>query len=126
MADIIELEYTSGNTVSFPTDNLEIQYQRHRMTFDISADGDIMVNDQNISQRTFTCTCLLDASDAKDLNDHYVSDISYGASYPQITTLYWEGGTTETDILCAIANLKMSSRPDGQWTVSITLKERTE
>lgn len=125
MSDIIEFEYSAGNTVSLPTDNLEIDYQRHRMKFDISADGDIMVNDQNIPQRTFSCSCLLDASKAKELNDHYVSDISYGDTYPKITTLYWEGETTETDILCAIASMKIVSRVDGQWNVSITLKERT-
>lgn len=125
MADIIEFEYTAGNTVSLPTDSLDIIYHRHRMKFDISADGDIMVNDQNISQRTFSCSCVLDASDAKKLNDHYVSDISYGDTYPRITTLYWKGETTESNILCAIASLDMTSRVDGQWGVNITLKERT-
>ena len=128
MADEAQViyEYTAGNTISFKTDNLTISYKRLFMTMTSRPDGKIYVDDPAKPQRTFSCTSIISGATLNTLNTVQTGSITYDATYPRLTTIYFAGATTITNVEVALTELKATDQGNGFWSVDVTFVERVQ
>lgn len=128
MADEAQViyEYSVGASVSFKTDNLMISYKRLFMTMTSRPDGKIYVDDPGKAQRTFTCTAIITGATMNTLNTVQTAAITYDATYPRLTTIYFAGVTTITNIEVALTELKATDQGNGFWSVDVTFMERVQ
>jgi len=128
MADEAQViyEYTAGNTISFKTNNLKITYNRLFMTMTSRPDGKIYVDDPGKIQRTFSCTSILAGATLNTLNTVQTAAITYDATYPRLTTIYFAGGATITNVEVAVTALSATDQGNGFWSVDITFTERVQ
>lgn len=126
MADEAQViyEYTNGNTISFKTNNLSITYKRLFMTVTSRPDGKIYVDDPNKAQRIFSCTSVITGSTLNTLNTVQTAAITYDATYPRLTTIYFAGATTITNVEVVLTDLKATDLGSGMWSVDVTFMER--
>ena len=128
MADEAQViyEYTAGNTISFKTDNLTITWKRLFMTMTSRPDGKIYVDDPAKAQRTFSCTSIISGATLNTLNTVQTAAITYDATYPRLTTIYFAGTTTITNVEVALTELKATDQGNGFWSVDVTFVERVQ
>lgn len=125
----IEYEYTDGNTISFKTNDLEIDYHRPTLKVDTRVDGTRVVTDTGAAYRTFTFSAVIKSTDPKnmkDLNDVQMGSITYSGAYPRIKKLYFDGTNTESNIEVALTSLKATQISHSSWRVNITLEEKDQ
>jgi hypothetical protein len=127
MADEAQViyEYTSGNTISFKTNDLQIGFTRPKMRVDTAVDGTILVTDPGNSQLTWTFTALISGNDMDTLHGVQTGAITYSGGFPRIQKIYWDGDSTETNTECALTSLTATDL-GGYWRVSITLVEKDQ
>ena len=128
MADEAQViyEYTAGNTISFKTDNLTITWKRLFMTMTSRPDGKIYVDDPAKAQRTFSCTSIISGATLNTLNTVQTAAITYDATYPRLTKIYFAGATTITNVEVALTELKATDQGNGFWSVDVTFVERVQ
>jgi hypothetical protein len=126
MADEAQViyEYTAGNTISFKTNNLRIKYDRLFMKVTARPDGKVYVNDPGKAQRTFSCSAIITGATMNTLNTVQTGSITYDSTYPRLTTIYFAGGTTITNIEVVVTELTATDAGNGYWNVDITFVER--
>ena len=128
MADVPQVvyEYSAGNSISFFTENLSIEYRRTHMFVDVRVDGSIYVSDADIVQRVFRCTAHnLSGSTINTLNTQYTGGIDYSGAYPRLTAIYFAGATTITNVEVALTRLKVIDMGQGYWTAELEFTEKT-
>jgi len=129
MADVYQVvyEYTAGNSLSFKTSNLKIQYKRLFMTVTSRPDGKIYVNDPGKAQRIFTCTDMkVSGDDLNTLNTVQTAAITYSGAYPRLTTINLDGDTTLTNIEVVLTNWSATDMGAGNWKVELEFTEKTD
>jgi len=126
MADEAQViyEYSVGASISFKTNNLSITYKRLFMTVTSRPDGKIYVDDPGKAQRIFSCTSIITGATLNTLNTVQTAAITYDATYPRLTTIYFAGATTITNIEVVLTDLKATDLGNGQWSVDVTFAER--
>ena len=126
MADEAQViyEYINGSTISFKTSNLKITYYRIGMTVTTRPDGKRYVDDPGKPYRDFSCTSIITGATLNTLNTVQTAAITYDATYPRLTTIYFAGATTITDIEVALTSLKATDQGSGMWSVDVTFTER--
>ena len=126
MADEAQViyEYTNGNTISFKTSNLKITYYRIGMTVTTRPDGKRYVDDPGKPYRDFSCTSIITGATLNTLNTVQTAAITYDATYPRLTTIYFAGATTITNVEVALTELKATDQGSGMWSVDVTFTER--
>lgn len=128
MADTAQVvyEYTAGNSISFFTENLSIEYRRTHMHVDVRVDGSIYVSDADIVQRIFRCTAQnVAGATINTLNTQYTGGIDYSGAYPRLTAIYLTGATTLANIEVALSKLKVTDMGQGYWAVDLEFTEKT-
>lgn len=128
MADEAQViyEYTNGNTISIKTDNLTIEYRRLFMTITPRPDGKIYVDDPTVIQRVFSCTGVISGTNMNTLNTVQTGAITYSGAYPRLTTIYFAGAVTITNVEVAVTSLTATDLGNGFWKVNITFTEKTD
>jgi len=126
MADEAQViyEYSVGASISFKTDDLMIAYKRLFMTITSRPDGKIYVDDPGKAQRTFSCNSIISGATLNTLNTVQTAAITYDATYPRLTTIYFAGATTITNVEVALIELKATDQGNGFWSVDVTFVER--
>ena len=126
MADEAQViyEYINGSTISFKTSNLKITYYRIGMTVTTRPDGKRYVDDPGKPYRDFSCTSIITGATLNTLNTVQTAAITYDATYPRLTTIYFAGATTITNIEVALTELKVTDQGSGMWSVDVTFTER--
>jgi hypothetical protein len=119
-------EYTDGNTISFKTNDLSIQYIRHKLQVTPTIDGTIVVTDPAITQRIFTFSAIISGNDMDTLDGVQMASITYSGAYPKIQKIYWDGASTEENVEVAITSLTTSDQGGGWWKVNITMAEKDQ
>ena len=119
-------EYTDGNTISFKTNDLTIDFTRPKMRVDVRVDGTIVVTDPGNSQKIFQFTARISGADMDTLNTVQSAAIVYTGDYPRIQKIYWNGATTETNIEVAMTELKALDKGAGWWAVAVTMVEKDQ
>ena len=118
-------EHTAGNTLSFKTDNLTITILRPFLSIDARPDGNKLVTDNNVFQRIFKCSAKLTGDNWKVLHDWLIGSITYSGIYPRLTTVYFDGDTTISNIEVAITQCSARDMGDGWWMVNIQFTEKS-
>lgn len=130
MVDVAQViyEYTDGNSISFFTDDLEINYKRLFQTITTRPDGKTHVDDPAIARRVFTCSAVITGATYKTFQDVQMGAITYSGAYPRLTTINLDGSTTLTNIEVAIptGGLTFQDLGFGMWLVSVTFVEKTD
>lgn len=128
MADVAQViyEYTAGNTLSFFTEDLEVEQKRLFMTVTPRPDGKIYVDDPGKPQKIFTCSAIITGDDLNTLNTVQTGSITYSGAYPRLTTINLDGNTTLTNIEVALTNLTWSDLGFGKWRVRLEFTEKTD
>lgn len=119
----IDWEYTNGNSIEFKTNDLQITWDRLYMSVEARPDGNLYVVDPGVVQRTFTFSSTLTGATLNTLNTVMTAAITYDATYPRITKIYFAGATTITNIECAMTSLTATDLGSGMWDVNVTLTE---
>lgn len=120
-------EYSLGNKITFNTDDLKIDIRKPYFRVDTRVDGVKVVTDPDIRQRVFTFTSVISGADANTLHDVvYGTAIVHSGAYPNIDTITWVSGTTETDIEVAITSLTLTDMGTGHWHVACTMTEKDQ
>jgi hypothetical protein len=123
----IPWEYSDGNTISFKTNDLKITYHRRFMRVVTRKDGTRVVVDPNDTQyRVFSFSAVISGNTMDTLDGVMMGSITYSGAYPRITTLYWDGDSTETNIETAITSLATEDLGNGYWRVHITMEEKDQ
>ena len=127
MADVYQMtyEYSDGNSISFKTNDLKVGHHRHGMRISRRPDGGMYVDDPGVEYRTFTFSAIISGNTMDTLDSVQMAAITYSGAYPRLTTLYWDGDSTETNIEVAITNLESADMGNGWWHVTITMEEKT-
>ena len=94
------------------------------MTVTSRPDGKIYVDDPGKAQRIFSCTSIISGATLNTLNTVQTAAITYDATYPRLTTIYFAGATTITNIEVALTDLKATDQGNGFWSVDVTFAER--
>jgi len=127
MADEAQIiyEYSAVGTVEIKTNDLKITYNRLYMTETARPDGKIYIDDPAIIQRVFTGTGIISGADMNELNTVQTAAITYDATYPRITKIYFSGAVTITNVEVSLANgWSGFDMGNGFWNVSFTFRER--
>jgi hypothetical protein len=53
------------------------------------------------------------------LDSVQMASITYGADYPRIQKIYWDGDSTETNIEVALTRLEARDMGAGRWNVTV-------
>ena len=127
MADVYQIpwEYSDGNSISFKTNDLKIAYRRLEWT-DTRVDGTRVVTSTGQAWRVFTFTSTISGNDMDTLDGVMMGSITYSGAYPRITTMYWDGDSTETNIETIMTKLEVLDQGQGWWNVAITLEEKDQ
>ena len=129
MADTAQViyEYSDGNSVSFWTDNLTIEWKRPGLSIDVRVDGTIVVTDTGASQRIFSCSGTnLSGDDVNTMDTHLTGAITYSGAYPRLTTINLDGDTTLTNVEVACTMFKVTDQGNGKWSYQIQLTEKDQ
>jgi len=118
-------EYTAGNTLSFPTNDLTITLRRPFLSIDVRPDGTMLVTDPNVVQRVFACTATLTGANAKTLHDLQIGSITYSGAYPRLTLITFATGQTITNVEVAITECTFTDLGAGMWRVRMQFTEKT-
>lgn len=118
-------EYTAGNTLSFPTNDLMITPRRPFLSIDIRPDGTMLVTDPSVVQRVFECTATLTGSNVKILHDLQAGVIDYTGAYPRLTLITFATGQTITNVEVAITGCTFTDMGAGMWRVRMQFTEKT-
>lgn len=122
----VEWEYSDGNSVEIKTNDLKITINR-KIYEDHVVDGTIIITDTDHYQRVFSCSAMIPAADANTIHDQMIAGtIDYTGAYPRLTTIYWDGSTTETNIEVYISQITLQDMGDGYWQIQLQMKEKDE
>ena len=121
----ITYEYSNGNSVAFKTNDLTITYNRDGLVVSKRPDGNIYVDDPGIESRTFTFSAIISGADMNELNTVQMAAITYDATYPRITKIYFAGAVTITNIEVVCTAFSGSDLGNGWWNAQMTLTEYT-
>ena len=95
------------------------------MTETARPDGKIYIDDPAIIQRVFTGTGIISGADMNELNSVQTAAITYDATYPRITKIFFSGTVTITNVEVSLANgWNGFDMGNGFWNVSFTFRER--
>ena len=123
-------EYTDGNTIDFPTNDLQWTYRRWGMKISRRPNGKMHVDDPGIEYRVFTFSSVITGAVMKTLDTVQMAAITYSGAYPRITKIRFDGGGSNeiTNIEVAIPDggLTVSDLGNGQWGVQCTMEEKTD
>lgn len=119
----IVYEYSNGNSVSFKTNDLRIEYFRDGLLMSRRPDGKLYVDDPGVEYRTFTFSAIISGADMNELNTVQMAAITYDATYPRITKIYFNGATTITNIEVVCTSFSGTDLGNGFWSVQMTLTE---
>jgi hypothetical protein len=121
-------EYTNGNTVEFKTDDLTIEIRRPLLKIYVLPDKKIKISDPAAYQRIFSCTSNISGADLKELHDVQIGAITYGAGFPRLQKVRFDGGGVNeiTNIEVALTSLKVTDVGAGRWDVAVTFTEITD
>ena len=127
MADVYQIpwEYSDGNTISFKTNDLKVTYRRLEWV-DTRVDGTRVVTSTGQAWRIFNFTATISGDDMDTLDGVMMASITYSGAYPRITTMYWDGNSTETNIETIMTKLEVLDKGQGWWNVAITLEEKDQ
>jgi len=127
MADEAQIvyEYSAGSDVSFKTNNLSIAYHREGLSVSKRPDGNIYVDDPGIEYRTFTFSAIISGADMNELNTVQMAAITYDATYPRITKIYFAGAVTIINIEVVCTSMVGTDLGNGFWNISMVLEEYT-
>ena len=128
MADEYQVtwEYSAGNSITFKSNDLKVKEVRSHLQIDTRVDGTRVVTDPGYAYKTFTFTSIISAATMDTLDSVLSAAITYSGAYPRITTLYWNGATTETNIETAITDLQATDLGSGWWSVAVTMEEKDQ
>lgn len=128
MADVYQIpwEYSDGNTISFKTNDLKITYKRLFQKVHARTDGVLVVTDPGKPQRIFNFTAIVSGNNMDILDGVMTGAITHTGAYPRITTLYWDGDSTESNIETAMTALSAEDMGTAGWRVSVTLTEKAQ
>ena len=128
MADEYQVtwEYSAGNSITFKSNDLRVQEIRSHLRIDTRVDGTRVVTDPGYAYKTFTFSSIISAATMNTLDSVLSGAITYSGAYPRITTLYWNGTTTETNIETAITSLQATDLGSGWWHVAVTMEEKDQ
>jgi len=94
------------------------------MTVTTRPDGKRYVDDPGKPYRDFSCTSIITGATLNTLNTVQTAAITYDATYPRLTTIYFAGATTITNVEVALTELKATDQGSGMWSVDVTFTER--
>jgi hypothetical protein len=128
MADEYQVtyEYSAGNSITFKTDDLNIEYINPGYHEDVRVDGIIVVTDPGYSYKRFTFTAILEGATMDTFDTVLTGAIDHTGAYPRITKIYWNGATTETNIEVGRPKVRTIDRSAGWWHVAVTLGEKDQ
>ena len=128
MADEYQVIYecSDGNTISFKTDDLKVNYHRDGLKVSRRPDGKMYVDDPGVEYRTFVFSALISGNDMDTLDGVQMAAITYSGAYPRIQKIYWDGDSTETNIEVVLTSLSSADLGNGWWHVEITMEEKTD
>jgi hypothetical protein len=121
----VTYEHTDGNTISFFTNDLQIEWTRPTLTIDMRPDGVLLVTDANVYQRVFSCSAVLSGDTLNTLNGYLIGSITYSGAYPRLTTIYLDSDTTLTNVEVAVTKCTARDIGNGYWNVSIVFTEKS-
>ena len=119
----ITYEYTNGNTVEMRTEDLKVRVMRPHLKVHTRVDGVRVVSDTGHTYRIFACTALLSGDDAKELHDVQNAAITYDGTYPRIQKIYFDGDSTESNIVVAMTTFEILNIGVSGWSCSIVMEE---
>lgn len=122
----VEWEYVNGSSITFKTDDLNIEYINPRYREDVRVDGTIVVTDPGQSYRRFSFTALLTGDDMDTFDSVLVGAIDHTGAYPRITKIFWDGDSTEVNIEVGRPKVRTLDRGAGYWTVHITMGQKDQ
>jgi len=128
MADEYQVtyEYVNGSTITFKTNDLKITPVRSHLHIDTRVDGTRVVTDPGYTYNRFTFTAVISGATMDTLYGVQTGAITYSGAYPRITTIYWNGATTETNIEVALVDLQATDLGAGWWLVNIVMEEKDQ
>ena len=122
----VEYEYSSGNTISFKTDDMRVTIVRSDLRIDTRVDGTRVVTDSGHSYRIITCTAFLVGDDMDTLDAVQNAAIVYSGDYPRLKKIYWDGDSTETNVEVALMDVNTLDRGAGWWLVSLRFEGKDQ
>ena len=122
----VEYEYSSGNTISFRTDDMRVSPVRSGLHIDTRVDGVRVVTDPGHTHRVITCTAFLDGDDMDTLDAVQNAAIVYSGDYPRLKKIYWDGDSTETNVEVALVDVTTLDRGAGWWLVSLRFEGKDQ
>jgi len=125
MAYQIVYEYSAGNSITFPSNDMTVNYERLEWV-DTRVDGTRVVTSTGIGWRTFSGTARINGDTMDTLDGIQTGAITFSGAYPRLTVVYWDGDSTETNVEVRLARLQVLDKGQGWWDVSLFFEEKDQ
>lgn len=119
-------EYSAGNTIDFVTNDMKIEPVRPLLKIYTRVDGTRIVSDPNVGDfLRITCSSIISGDTMDTLHGIQSGSITYSGAYPRLTTIYWDGDSTETNY--EVALVKLTAEDLGNyWRVNLTFEGKDQ